>query len=177
MTDNIIIAGFGGQGILFAGKILAYAALVKGKQLSWLPSYGPEMRGGTANCHVIVSDEPVGSPIITNPDILISMNKPSLEKFENDVVPGGTIIYDKTLIDCEITRNDIKVVGVEATRIASAQAKVGMANMVMLGALLKTCKVFTLDEIRAGVEKAVPPSKKELAEYNIQLIEKGYELV
>lgn len=99
MTDNIIITGFGGQGILFVGKILAYAALLKGKQLSWLPSYGPEMRGGTANCHVIVSDEPVGSPIIINPNILISMNKPSLEKFENDVVPGGTIIYDKTLID------------------------------------------------------------------------------
>ncbi len=92
MTDNIIITGFGGQGILFVGKILAYAALLKGKQLSWLPSYGPEMRGGTANCHVIVSDEPVGSPIIINPNILISMNKPSLEKFENDVVPGGTII-------------------------------------------------------------------------------------
>ena len=90
MTDNIIITGFGGQGILFVGKILAYAALLKGKQLSWLPSYGPEMRGGTANCHVIVSDEPVGSPIIINPNILISMNKPSLEKFENDVLSFTT---------------------------------------------------------------------------------------
>ena len=103
MTDNLIITGFGGQGILFAGKILAYAALMKGKQLSWLPSYGPEMRGGTANCHVIISDEPVGSPIIIHPNILISMNKPSLEKFENEVLPGGTIIYDKSLIDREVT--------------------------------------------------------------------------
>ncbi|MBQ3037595.1 MAG: 2-oxoacid:acceptor oxidoreductase family protein [Clostridia bacterium] len=176
MTDNIIIAGFGGQGILFAGKILAYTALVKGKQLSWLPSYGPEMRGGTANCHVIISDEPVASPIITEPNILISMNKPSLEKFENTVVSGGTIIYDKSLIDREVERDDVKVAAVEATGIATAEAKANMANMIMLGALIKATNVFTLDEIRAGVEKAVPPTKKDLVDYNMKLIERGYNL-
>lgn len=176
MTDNIIIAGFGGQGILFAGKILAYAALLKGKQLSWLPSYGPEMRGGTANCHVIISDEPVGSPIITTPNILISMNKPSLEKFENDVVAGGTIIYDKTLIDREVERTDVKVSAVEATGIATKEAKSNMANMIMLGALLKATNIFTLDEIRAGVAKAVPPTKQEMVDYNMKLIERGYNL-
>lgn len=176
MTDNIIITGFGGQGILFAGKILAYAALIKGKQLSWLPSYGPEMRGGTANCHVIISDEPVGSPIIINPNILISMNKPSLDKFEKDVVPGGTIIYDSTLIDREVSRNDIKVAAVPATGIATEEAKANMANMIMLGALLKATDIFSLDEIRAGVEKAVPPSKKDLIDYNMKLIERGYNI-
>jgi 2-oxoglutarate ferredoxin oxidoreductase subunit gamma len=174
MTDNIIITGFGGQGILFAGKILAYAALLKGKQLSWLPSYGPEMRGGTANCHVIISDEPVGSPIIIHPDILVSMNKPSLDKFENDVVPGGTIIYDKTLIDRKVMRDDIKAAAVDATEIASREAKASMANMIMLGALLKVTGIFTLDEIYAGVLKAVPPSKKDMAELNMKLIKEGY---
>lgn len=177
MTDSIIITGFGGQGILFAGKILAYAALIKGKQLSWLPSYGPEMRGGTANCHVIISDEPVGSPIITNPDVLISMNKPSLEKFEKDVVAGGTVIYDKTLIDRDIARTDIRVVGIEATRIATEEGKASMANMIMLGALLKSTGIFTLDEIRAGVERAVPASKKDMVDYNMELIEKAYRSV
>ncbi len=176
MTDNIVIAGFGGQGILFAGKILAYAALVKGKYLSWLPSYGPEMRGGTANCHVIISDEPVGSPIITEPNILISMNKPSLEKFENDVVAGGTIIYDKTLIDREVARDDVKVAPIEATGIATKEAKANMANMIMVGALLKATNIFTLDEIRAGVAKAVPPTKQEMVDYNMKLIERGYNL-
>lgn len=176
MTDNIVIAGFGGQGILFAGKILAYAALLKGKYLSWLPSYGPEMRGGTANCHVIISDEPVGSPIITEPNVLISMNKPSLEKFVNDVVPGGTIIYDKTLIDNDVKRTDVKVSAVEATGIATKEAKANMANMIMLGALLKATNIFTIEEIRAGVAKAVPPTKQEMADYNMKLIERGYNL-
>ena len=176
MTDNIIIAGFGGQGILFAGKILAYAALLKGKHLSWLPSYGPEMRGGTANCHVIISDEPVGSPIITTPNILISMNKPSLLKFVDDVVADGTIIYDKTLIDCDVERTDVTVSAVEATGIATREAKSNMANMIMLGALLKATNIFTLDEIRAGVSKAVPPTKQEMVDYNMKLIERGYNL-
>ena len=176
MTDNIIITGFGGQGILFAGKILAYAALMKGKQLSWLPSYGPEMRGGTANCHVIISDEPVGSPIIIHPNILISMNKPSLEKFEKDVVPCGTIIYDKTLIDRDIQRDDVKVVAVEATKISEKEAKANMANMIMLGALIKATGIFTLEEIEEGVKKAVPPTKKEMVEFNINLIKTGYNI-
>ena len=98
MTTQLLLAGFGGQGILFAGKFLAYAGLLEGRQLSWLPSYGPEMRGGTANCSVILSDEPVGSPIVSNPDILVAMNLPSLDKYEDAVVPGGMIFVDSTLI-------------------------------------------------------------------------------
>ena len=176
MTTNIIITGFGGQGVLFAGKILAYTALMTGKQLSWLPSYGPEMRGGAANCHVIVSDEPVGSPIITTPDVLISMNRPSLDKFEDAVKADGTILYDKSLIDRDVKRNDVKIVGVDATAIATADGKASMANMIMLGALIKATGIFTLDEIRAGVEKTVPPSKQHLVDVNMAMIEKGYNI-
>ena len=176
MTTNIIITGFGGQGVLFAGKILAYTALMTGKQLSWLPSYGPEMRGGAANCHVIVSDEPVGSPIITTPDVLISMNRPSLDKFEDTVKAGGTILYDKSLIDRDVKRDDVKIAGVDATAIATADGKASMANMIMLGALVKATGIFTLEEIRAGVEKTVPPSKQHLVDVNMAMIEKGYNI-
>ena len=176
MTTNIIITGFGGQGVLFAGKILAYTALMTGKQLSWLPSYGPEMRGGAANCHVIVSDEPVGSPIITAPDVLISMNRPSLDKFEDTVKAGGTILYDKSLIDRDVKRDDVKIAGVDATAIATADGKASMANMIMLGALIKATGIFTLEEIRAGVEKTVPPSKQHLVDVNMAMIEKGYNI-
>ena len=176
MTTNIIITGFGGQGVLFAGKILAYTALMTGKQLSWLPSYGPEMRGGAANCHVIVSDEPVGSPIITAPDVLISMNRPSLDKFEDTVKAGGTILYDKSLIDRDVKRDDVKIAGVDATAIATADGKASMANMIMLGALVKATGIFTLEEIRAGVEKTVPPSKQHLVDVNMAMIEKGYNI-
>lgn len=176
MTTNIIITGFGGQGILFIGKILAYAALMKGKELSWLPSYGPEMRGGTANCHVIISDEPVGSPIIQNPDVLISMNKPSLDKFENKVVKGGHIIIDSTLIDRKVARDDVHAVYADATEIATECGKGSLANMVMLGALLKETGLFTLEEIKAGLEKTIPTKKQHLAGLNMEMIEKGYNI-
>lgn len=176
MTTNIVITGFGGQGILFAGKILAYAALIKGKELSWLPSYGPEMRGGTANCHVIISDEPVGSPIIQTPDVLVSMNKPSLDKFENTVAKDGYIIIDSTLIDRKIKRDDVNSVYVEATKTATDAEKHALANMVMLGALLKVTGIFTLEEIKAAVEKTTPPKKQYLVAQNMEMIEKGYNL-
>ena len=118
-TTQILIAGFGGQGVLFAGKFLAYKGLVQDKQVSWLPSYGPEMRGGTANCSVVISDMPVGSPIITNPDILVAMNLPSLMKFVNDVVPGGHILLDSTLIDVKVERDDVTVHYIPATQLAN----------------------------------------------------------
>ncbi|MBR0523249.1 MAG: 2-oxoacid:acceptor oxidoreductase family protein, partial [Firmicutes bacterium] len=107
MTTNILIAGFGGQGILFAGKVLAYKGLLEDKQLSWLPSYGPEMRGGTANCNIIISDEPVGSPIVFEPDILVVMNRPSLDKYEKEVVPGGMILVDSAMVDRKVERTDV----------------------------------------------------------------------
>ena len=120
-TKQILIAGFGGQGVLFAGKLLAYKGLIADKQVSWLPSYGPEMRGGTANCSVIISDMPVGSPIIANPDVLVAMNLPSLKKYENDVVSGGIIIVDSSLISEKVQRDDVTVYYVPATKMAKAQ--------------------------------------------------------
>ena len=114
---NIVFAGFGGQGILFAGKVVAYAGLIEGRELSWLPSYGPEMRGGTANCSICLSDEPIGSPLVTNPNVLIAMNRPSLDKFVNEVEPGGTILLDSSLIDERVERDDVTVFYVPASKL------------------------------------------------------------
>lgn len=176
MTQNIIITGFGGQGILFAGKVLAYAAMLAGKQLSWLPSYGPEMRGGTANCHVIISDEAIGSPIVTEPDILITMNKPSLDKFEDSVKEGGSIIIDSSLIDRKAKRSNVRIKYVEATKIAMELGNSALANMVMLGAAIRQTGIFVLDEIKAGMNKAVPKSKSELFDMNMNAVMAGYNI-
>ena len=131
-TTQILIAGFGGQGILFAGKFLAYKGLLEDLQVSWLPSYGPEMRGGTANCNVILSDDPVGSPIITDPDVLIVMNLPSLQKYVNAVVPGGQIYVDSTLISEKVERGDVQVYYIPATQMANDAGVPTLANMVMM---------------------------------------------
>ena len=133
MADHeIVIAGFGGQGLLFSGKVLAYAGLLEGRELSWLPSYGPEMRGGTANCNVILSDSPVGSPIVDHPNVLMVMNAPSLDKYEPAVVPGGYIFLDSTLITREVERDDVKVYRVPATQMANDMGYPGLANMILL---------------------------------------------
>lgn len=175
MSKNckMIIAGFGGQGILFAGKVLAYAAMLAQKHLSWLPSYGPEMRGGTANCHVIISDEPVGSPIITEPDVLIAMNKPSLDKYEKDVEPGGKIYVNETLIDRKVQRQDVDVRYVDATGIAAKMGQNKLANMVMVGGMLKETGLFTLEQIKTAVNKCI--KSMELAEIDMQAIKAGYD--
>ncbi len=177
MSDmKIVIAGFGGQGVLFAGKLLAHAAMSAGKEISWLPSYGPEMRGGTANCHVVISDEPIGSPIIVNPDVLISLNKPALDKFEKKVSEGGTILADKTLIDRLIERADVNVVYVEATKMAQELGNAALSNMVMLGAFLKETGVFVIEEIKDAVLKNIPKAKRALAELDINAIMAGYNM-
>lgn len=177
--DNceMILAGFGGQGILFVGKMLAYAAMLKNKKLSWLPSYGPEMRGGTANCHVIIDDEPVGSPIILNPNILLAMNLPSLDKFENKVVKGGMIFVDSSLISRKVMRDDVETVYVNATEIAELQGNRTLANMVMLGAIIKKTGLFTLDEIKETIEKSIPTSKKALVAPNTAAVIAGIDAV
>lgn len=174
---EVILAGFGGQGILFAGKILAYAAMLTGKKLSWLPSYGPEMRGGTANCHVIIDDNPIGSPIVTNPDILVVMNRPSLDKFENDVTKDGYVFVDSSLVDRKVARDDVKSVYINATEIADSIGNKGLANMVMLGAVLKKTEVFTLEQIEETMKKSLPPSKLSLVEANMKAVNEGYNLV
>ena len=145
MTNEIIFAGFGGQGILFAGKVIAYAGMIKEKNVSHLPSYGPEMRGGTANCHVIVSDEPVASPVIIEPTSLVVMNGPSLDKFENSVLPNGKIFIDSTLVTNDVKRNDVDVYKIPATFLANDMGLPKLANIIMVGKLVKETKMFTYE--------------------------------
>ncbi len=174
-TTQILIAGFGGQGVLFAGKLLAYKGLVSDKQVSWLPSYGPEMRGGTANCSVIISDEPVGSPIVSKPDILVAMNLPSLQKYENDVVSGGIIIVDSTLISKKVEREDVTTYYVPATKIAKDEGFATLANMILMGKLMKASDMLGFEGIEETVKKVVPPKKANLIDINIKALKTGYD--
>ena len=174
-TTQILIAGFGGQGVLFAGKFLAYKGLIEDKNVSWLPSYGPEMRGGTANCSIIISDTPVGSPIVSTPDCLIAMNLPSLLKYKDSVVSGGVIIVDSTLIDEKIDRDYVSVYYVPATKMASDEGFSTLANMILIGKLLDACDEFTIDGTEAALEKVIPPRKAEMAGINLKAIKMGYD--
>jgi len=175
MTKNILIAGFGGQGVLFAGKLLAYAGLTKEMNVSWLPSYGPEMRGGTANCSVILSDTPVGSPIVSEPDVLIAMNLPSFEKYQNAVKAGGAIILDSTLIDARPTRTDIDVYAVPATQLSNDTGLTSLANMILTGKFLKACMSELLDVSDAALLKVVPPKKANLIDANRRALALGMD--
>jgi len=174
-TTQILIAGFGGQGVLFAGKFLAYKGLVQDKQVSWLPSYGPEMRGGTANCSVIISDSPVGSPIITNPDVLIAMNLPSLQKFVDAVVPGGKIIIDSTLIDAKVERTDVEVFYVPATQMAKDAGFATLANMILAGKALKEIEGVAYEGNKQTLESFIPARKANLIDVNCQALQAGYD--
>ena len=174
-TTQILLAGFGGQGVLFAGKFLAYKGLVQDKQVSWLPSYGPEMRGGTANCSVIISDTPVGSPIITNPDVLVAMNLPSLQKFVDSVVPGGVIILDSTLIDVKVERTDVKVCYVPATQMAKDAGFATLANMILTGKVLKETDAVSFDGNKETLESFIPAKKAGLIDINCKALQTGYD--
>lgn len=174
MTKNILIAGFGGQGVLFAGKFLAYKGMLEGKQISWLPSYGPEMRGGTANCSVIISDEPVGSPIVSNPDILIAMNLPSLDKYEKDVVSGGTIFVDSTLIGRKVERTDVNVFYVPSTKLAQEIGAPKLSNMILMGKVIKEGGAVSYDNLEEGLKKVVPAKHADMFDINLKAIETGY---
>ena len=172
-TTQILIAGFGGQGILFSGKFLAYKGLIDGIQVSWLPSYGPEMRGGTANCNVILSDSPVGSPIITTPDVLIAMNLPSLQKYVDAVAPGGQIYVDSSLIDAKVEREDVEVFYIPATQMAKDNGIGTLANMIIVGHLLENNSELSFDGTSDVVEKLVPPKKAALKELNMKALALG----
>lgn len=175
MTTNILLAGFGGQGILFAGKAIAKMAMDSELQVSWLPSYGPEMRGGAANCSVIVSDEEIGSPLVVTPDILIALNLPSFEKFEPNVKAGGKLIYDSSLIDKTSGRSDIDVYGIPATAMASDAGLTGMANVIVLGYLLKITGLFEYDAFLEHMIAGIPATKAALIEKNKAALEMGYK--
>ena len=174
MTSNILIAGFGGQGVLFAGKFLAYKGMLEGKQISWLPSYGPEMRGGTANCSVILSDQPIGSPIVSNPDVLIAMNLPSLDKYENDVVPGGMIFVDSTLIGRKVERTDVKVFYIPSTKLAQEIGAPTLANMIMMGKVIKEAGAVSYNDIEGGLKKVVSARRADMFDINLKAIDTGY---
>jgi 2-oxoglutarate ferredoxin oxidoreductase subunit gamma len=170
---RILLAGFGGQGILFAGKFLAYLGLMRGQEVSWLPSYGPEMRGGTANCSVILSDGRIGSPIVDTPDILICMNLPSLDKFETSVVPGGQLYTDSALIPRKTTREDIQAFAIPATQIASDHQMTKLANMILLGKVMRESGICTREEAEQVIKKLVPEKKQDLIAVNMQAIDFG----
>ena len=174
-TENILISGFGGQGILFAGKVITYAGLSDGLEVSWLPSYGPEMRGGTANCSVCLSKEPIGSPLVVTPDVLIAMNLPSLDKFVDSVVPGGMVIVDSSIVDKKVSRKDITAVYIPATKLAESNGLKGMGNMVIVGKMFKETGFCSKDALDKGILKSVPASKEQLIQSNREAVRIGTE--
>ena len=173
MTHQILLAGFGGQGILFSGKFLAYDGLIEDRQVSWLPSYGPEMRGGTCNCSVILSDTQIGSPIVSNPDILIAMNLPSLDKFENEAVAGAKIFVDSSLIDRKVARDDVEAYYIPATKMASDEGLSGLANMIMIGYMIRKAGVMPYENVEKVMAKVVPAKKQDKLALNIKAVETG----
>lgn len=175
MNKQILIAGFGGQGILFSGKFLAYEGLIDGKEVSWLPSYGPEMRGGTANCSIILSDTKIGSPIVDQPDILIAMNAPSFDKYINEVRPGGKVFVDSSLIEKKSERDDVEVHYIPATKLASEKELPGLANMIMLGIMIKNTDIIPVENIDKAMQKVVPAKKQNLFDLNKKAIQLGYD--
>lgn len=176
MLYEIIIAGFGGQGIMVAGQLLAHAGMVEGKQVAWIPSYGPEMRGGTANCTVIISDEPVGSPVVTNPGVAIAMNGPSLDKYEPLVQKGGLLLYNSSIIDREPQRQDIRVVAVPCNAEALALGNERLANAVMLGALVGCTDILPLDRIAESMRAVLSARQQHLIELNRKALQRGLEI-
>ena len=175
MNKEILIAGFGGQGILFSGKFLAYEGLIDGKEVSWLPSYGPEMRGGTANCSIIISDSAVGSPIVSNPDILIAMNLPSLDKYESETKKGGQIFVDSSLIERKVERDDVETYYIPATRIASDEGLTGLANMIMIGHMIAKSGIIPEENIEKAMQKVVPAAKQNMFDLNMKAVKLGFE--
>lgn len=172
---ELIIAGFGGQGILSAGRLLAYAGMLEGKYVSWLPSYGPEMRGGTANCSVVISDEPVGSPILDTVNALIVMNGPSLEKFERSVEKNGLIIADSSLVSAKPKRTDVDFIGVPATEMASDKGNLTYANIIILGKLLAKTGIISKESFEAALKKVLPAKKHYMIPEEMEALAAGHD--
>ncbi|MBR4111762.1 MAG: 2-oxoacid:acceptor oxidoreductase family protein [Ruminiclostridium sp.] len=175
MTNEFLLAGFGGQGILFAGKLLAYVGLYAGKEVSWLPSYGPEMRGGTCNCSVTVSDDPIGSPLILEPSELMVMNTPSFDKFIGTVKAGGMAFIDSTLVDGKTDRTDIKCFWIPATGLANENGLNGMANIILTGKILKETGLDDMAVIEKALAKVIPPKKANLLDANLKALKLGMD--
>jgi 2-oxoglutarate ferredoxin oxidoreductase subunit gamma len=174
MQTEIIIAGFGGQGVLFAGQLLAYAAMDEGREVTWIPSYGPEMRGGTANCTVVIADEEIGSPMVEHPPLAVALNLPSFDKYEKELQKGGTLIVNKSMVDRTAQREDIHVVFVPCNEIAEEIGDKKMTNMVAIGALLTALPALSLGDVQKALEGHIPARHKELLSKNIEALKRGY---
>ncbi len=175
MNQEIIMAGFGGQGIMMMGKLLTYAGMKEDKEVSWMPSYGPEMRGGTANCTVIISDKKIPSPMSSKPDSIIVMNLPSLDKFLPKVKSGGTVFINSSLIEEEVTRDDVKVIKVPANKIANEIGNSKIANMVMLGSFVEEKKIVKPETVKDSLENVLSARNQKLIDLNVRALEKGKE--
>lgn len=173
METSIIIAGFGGQGALFAGQALAYAGLETGRHVTWIPSYGPEMRGGTAHCTVILSDDLIGSPLVSHPDIAVVMNLPSMDKYEPLVVPGGVLVVNTSLVERPAQRQDIQVIQLPATDIADELGNRRLTNMVLLGAMLAVSDLLAVEAVERALAKHLPERHRDLLEVNREALERG----
>jgi len=173
MQTETVIAGFGGQGALFTGKVIAYTAMDKGLKVTWFPSYGPEMRGGTANCTVIFSDEEIGSPLILNPKSAIVMNQPSLDKYEPLVQKDGYLVINSSVINRQVQRHDIKIISIPGTEVAESLGNKRIANIILLGGLIANSGFFLLEEVEKSLTKILTGKKKDLLELNIQMLHKG----
>ncbi len=176
MLYEIVIAGFGGQGVLSMGTLLAYAGMLQGKKVSWIPSYGAEMRGGTANCSVVISDEEIVMPIVIEPNVAIIMNLPSLERFEKAVKPGGLLIVNSSMVNRKTTRTDLHVVEVPANQVAMELGNPQVANMVVLGAFLQKTGALDADLVIESLRKALPVHRHSLIPVNQRALERGREL-
>jgi len=175
MEEKIIAAGFGGQGVMLMGKLLAYAGMIEGRHVTWLPSYGPEMRGGTANCTVIISSTRIGSPYVTEPGNLIVMNQPSLNRFEDAVMPGGVVLFDSSMINRELRRKDVKAVKVAASKIAEGLGNILTANTVALGAFVGVKPVVSIDSLLVALDKVLPKRHEDLLTANTAALKCGFQ--
>ncbi len=175
MQQEVIFAGFGGQGVLFAGQLLTYTAMDEGREVTWIPSYGPEMRGGTANCTVVISDEEIGSPFVKNPTAVVAMNLPSLDKYEDLVAEGGVLVVNTSMVNREVARKDIKVVSVLGNDIAREMGSERSLNMIMLGALLGNLDLLPLDAVEKALEAHLPERHKKFLPANKVALRKGAE--
>jgi 2-oxoglutarate ferredoxin oxidoreductase subunit gamma len=177
MHEEIIFAGFGGQGVLFAGQLMTHAGMASGWEVTWIPSYGPEMRGGTANCTVVISDQPIGSPIIRNPTVAVVMNPESMEKYESRVAPGGLLVTNSTLVRRLSARADIVALAVPANDIADELGNTRMANVVLLGAMLAQKPFVSLELVEQSLDRQLQGSKRRFVEPNKEALRRGAEYV
>jgi 2-oxoglutarate ferredoxin oxidoreductase subunit gamma len=175
MHESVIMSGFGGQGVLLMGQLLCYAGMNEGKKVTWMPSYGPEMRGGTANCTVMIAEDRVGSPITRRPSSLVTLNKASLDRFEDALPPGGLLVVNSSLIDRAPQRQDLEVIKVPANRIAEEAGTLQVTNMAALGAYVGGRKVVSLDSVVLALKRLIPAHRKELLGANETALRRGYE--